>query len=70
MIRTKYKLEGIESELKHSYEKRRSGQESVAISKIKKDPKVFFTYAKRFSKTNSDIGPFFDKDGNPAWMEI
>ena len=33
--------------------------------KIKKDPKAFYGYAKRFSKTNSDIGPFFCKEGNP-----
>ena len=59
-------LEGIESQLKTSYDKRRSGQESEAIRRIKKDPKAFFTYAKKFSKTSSDIGPFFDKDGNPV----
>ena len=52
--------------LKSSYEKRRSEQEKKAIAKMKKDPKAFFSYAKRFSKTNSDIGPFFNKDGNPV----
>jgi hypothetical protein len=60
------KLEDIETQLKSSYDNRRSKQESDAISKIKKDPKAFFSYAKRFSKTNSDIGPFFNVDGNPV----
>ena len=32
---------------------------------MKKDPKAFFSYAKRYSKTKSDIGPFFKQDGNP-----
>ena len=32
---------------------------------MKKDPKAFFTYAKRYSKTRSDIGPFFNEEGNP-----
>ena len=65
-LRMKENLEKIESQLKSSYDKRRSGQESKAIKRIKKDPKAFFTYAKKFSKTNSDIGPFFNKDGNPV----
>ena len=34
------------------------------MAKIKKDPKAYYGYAKRFSETNSDIGPFFNKDGN------
>ena len=31
---------------------------------MKKDPKVFFKYAKKFSKSTSDIGPFVDKSGD------
>ena len=60
------KLEKTEVELKSSYEKRRSDLEKKAIEKIKKNPKYFFSYAKRFSKVNSDIGPFFDRDGEPV----
>ena len=62
----KDKLETIEIKLKNSYQKRRSEQEKTAIDNMKKDPKSFFTYAKRFSKSNADIGPFFNKDGNPV----
>ena len=31
---------------------------------MKKDPKTFFKYAKKFSKSTSDIGPFIDRDGD------
>ena len=60
------KLERIETDLKLSYEKRRSNLENKAIDKISKDSKYFFSYAKRFSKTNTEVGPFFNKDGNPV----
>ena len=62
----KDKLETIEIKLKNSYQKRRSEQEKTAIDNMKKDPKSFFTYARRFSKTNADIDPFFNKEGNPV----
>ena len=62
-IKLREKLDSIEYLLQSSCEKRRSDQEKKAIAKMKKDPKAFFSYAKRFSKTNSDIGPFFNEDG-------
>ena len=65
-LKLKEKLEEIEIQLKSSYQERRTSQEKKAIEQIKKNPKVFFSYAKRFAKTNSDIGPFFSKDGNPV----
>ena len=34
---------------------RRNNQEQLAISKMKKDARSFFTYAKKFSKTNSEF---------------
>jgi hypothetical protein len=52
------KLEKIESELKASYDNRRSELEKKALDKIKRNPKHYFSYAKKFSKVNSDIGPF------------
>ena len=39
-------------------------QEKEALSKMKKDPKAFYNYAKKFSKATSDIGPFMSKEGN------
>ena len=66
LLKLRENLEEIETKLQSSYEARRSEQENQAISKIKKDPKAFYGYAKKFSKTNSDIGPFFSKDGDPV----
>ena len=65
LLKLRENLEAIELKLQNSYEVRRNKQEKGAIMKIKKDPKAFYGYAKRFSKTNSDIGPFFCKEGNP-----
>ena len=37
-----------------------------AISKIRKNPKAFYSYAKQFSRVNCNVGPFSDKMGNPV----
>ena len=57
------KIDSIELQLKASYVERRRKQEEEAISKIKKNPKAFYTYAKRFSKTFSGVGPIIKEDG-------
>ena len=57
------KIDSIELQLKESYVERRMKQENEAISKIKKNPKAFYTYAKRFSKTFSGVGPIIKEDG-------
>ena len=47
-------------------------QEEKALLSIKKDPKFFYSYAKRFSKVRCDIGPLTSSDGcltnNPKEM--
>ena len=63
-LRQKAYLEGIETILKESYNARRHKQEKAAISKMKKKPKAFFAYAKKFSRTKSEVGPFLDEAGN------
>ena len=55
------KLESIEIALKESYNKRIIIQEKEALQKMKKDPGAFYKYAKKFSKSTSDIGPFIDE---------
>ena len=55
------KLHKIENELENLYNKRRSNQEKEAISKIKLNPRFFYSYAKKFSKTKSEIGPFINE---------
>ena len=63
-LKLRSELESIEKQLKDSYDKRRMKQEKEALSKMKKDPKAFYNYAKKFSKATSDIGPFMSKEGN------
>ena len=47
-------------------------QEEKALLSIKKDPKFFYSYAKRFSRVRCDIGPLTSSDGcltnNPKEM--
>ena len=56
-------LETIESELDEEYRTKKTKDESIAIKKIKKDPKYFYNYAKKSSKSPNQIGPFLEKDG-------
>ena len=58
--RTKQKLINIELELQNSYNRERESNEIEATSKIKKNPKYFYSYAKRFSKTKPKVGPLMD----------
>ena len=58
------KLESIEKELKESYDKRRINQEKEALKKIKKDPGAFYKYAKKFSKSTSDIRCSYRRNHN------
>ena len=39
-------------------------REEQAVDKVKKNPKYFYSYAKKFSKKKSNISLLFDKDGN------
>ena len=36
-----------------------SHEEAIAVAKIKEDPNFFFRYAKSFSITKQEIGPFY-----------
>ena len=57
-------LEAIEDELDHEYSKKKLKEETLAIAKLKKDPKYFNNYAKKSSKSPYQIGPFLEKNGN------
>ena len=63
-LKMRESLEAIEIKLKDSYTSRRLEKEKIAISKMKRDPKTFFSYAKKFSRIHSDVGPFLDETGN------
>ena len=56
-------LREVEEEIDNSYKERRSKEESDAIKTMKHNPKFFFSYAKRFSKTDSEIAAFEKEDG-------
>ena len=58
------KLIDIELELQESYSNERTNQETTATSKIKSNPKYFYSYAKRFSKHKPKVGPLKDPKTN------
>ena len=54
----------IESDILNSHKSERLHEEEMAISKIKSDSNFFFRFAKKFSITNEDIGPFYNGHGD------
>ena len=54
------RLNSVEEELEKLYRARRDKKENDAIQKIKKNPKFFYTYARKFSNVRTGIGPFID----------
>ena len=56
------RLQSVEEELEKLYTARRDKQENDAIQKIKKNPKFFYSYAKKFSNIKTGIGPFIDEN--------
>ena len=53
----------VETLIKESHESQRKKEESQAISNIKRNPKYFFSYCKKFSKTKTKVGPLKTEDG-------
>ena len=58
------KIMSIEQQLKQSHINQRMQEENKAIIKIKRNPKFFYSYCKRYSKIKNRIGPLKDKEGN------
>ena len=54
----------IEKSLKSSYEKNLAEGENKAIAAISRNSKYFYSYAKRFSKIKTAIGPILDSANN------
>ena len=52
----------VEIDLRDAIREEAKVNEMKAIEKIKKNPRAFFTYAKRQSKTHDTIGPLLDKE--------
>ena len=57
-------LVDIERKLQESYAKSADYQEQKAIEAIRRNPKYFFSYVKKFSKVKTAIGPLLGEDGN------
>ena len=57
-------LEEIECEIDESYKKKRMEEETKARLKLKDNPAFFYTYTKKFSKTNSQLNTLVTKDGS------
>ena len=53
----------LEEKIRISIENESQRKEEKIISKIKINPKAFYSYAKRNSKIKSKIGPLLDKEG-------
>ena len=58
------KLMAIEEDIITSHINELSHEEAIAVAKIKEDHNFFFRYAKRFSITKQDIGPFYSDNGS------
>ena len=57
-------LVSLECKLQDSYKAQDENEEKRALEAINKNPKYFYSYAKRKCKVRSKIGPLMDKDGN------
>lgn len=58
------KIHKIEKALHDSYTCSRQSEETKAINVIKENPKHFYAFAKKYSTTKVDIGPFMDESKN------
>ena len=52
----------IEIKLKQSYESEKQNQERKATESIKNNPKFFYAYARKHSKTKSKVGPLRNRN--------
>ena len=50
----------IEKALQQSYRRSRDFSENKAVNAIKRNSKYFYSYASKFSKIRSAVGPFID----------
>ena len=62
MVKMMKRLAQIESELSESLKKFRKKKENDAVSKIKRNPKFFYSYANKYSKVRNKVGPLLNKE--------
>lgn len=66
LVTLKNKIADIENKLRASHRKQEEDDENKAVQQIEGNPKYFFSYAKRKSRTSSSIGPLIRDDGTYA----
>ena len=59
-------LEEIEEKLQENYKSQKWKKEKEAMVEMKRNPKFFYSYAKKHSKAQNNIGHFLDKNGDPV----
>ena len=64
MVKMNNELQIIEAKISKSLNDERKSEENEVIEEIKENPKKFYKYAKKFSKTHEAIGPLLDKNEN------
>ena len=63
-LRLMKSLQLIEEDLERRYKTMKLKMENEALGKIKRNPKYFYSYANKFSKIRSKVGPLIDNEGN------
>ena len=63
-LRLNQELIAIELKLQDSYRNASSDQEKKAVDAIKRNPKYFYSYVKKFNKVKPSVGPLINKDGS------
>ena len=58
------RLNDIYKQIQDSIKNQNLKEEQHAVDAIKKNPKVFYSHAKRFTKQRTNIGPLLDKENN------
>ncbi|KAK8373218.1 hypothetical protein O3P69_015546 [Scylla paramamosain] len=56
----------VETKLKLSHEEQQQREEKEAVSRIKENPRYFFSYARKKLKAKSVVGPLYGVDGEPT----
>ena len=61
-VKIENKLTKLEKDILLSFENERNLNESLALSAIKSNPKLFYTYAKNNAKVKAKIGPLIKNE--------
>ena len=57
-------LKKVEEDIKNNYDRMRLSKEMKILPKIKEDPATFYSYARSFAETRTEIGPLINDKGD------